>query len=222
MDDVALGVERPKLIGEIVFEKMRDAIIDKRLPPGSRLGEVELAKLLGVSKTPVREALLRLRAVGLVTTDDGTLRVVQPSRSLIRYAYETRAGLEALTAELACSRASDTELAHIVTVARRSNARADAGDIPGFRYDDQEFHMLVSYASRNTIAAGQVMNIRDLCQTLRQRDVMTDQVSRTCGTAHLAIAANLAARECEAARRTMFDHITYVMTKVLDAMNKSA
>jgi DNA-binding GntR family transcriptional regulator len=63
--------EKPESLTQLVYQALRDAIISKRLPPGERVSEASLARQLRVSKTPVREALLRLHAIGLVEADGG-------------------------------------------------------------------------------------------------------------------------------------------------------
>ncbi len=90
---------------EIAYERLREDIIQWRLQPGASLGEVELAERLGVSRTPVREALLRLTAEGLVSTDGGrtaTVSAVSPDH--IRDLYELREALETQAARLAARR----------------------------------------------------------------------------------------------------------------------
>lgn len=216
--DPSMDVERPRLIGDIVLEKIRDAIIERRLTPGSRLSEASLATMLQVSKTPVREALLRLRTIGLVTAEEGALHVVLPSPDLVRQAYEVRAGLEAMTAELAANRASAEAVDAIGEAARESNVSAQSGDTSGFRAEDRRFHELVASASANALASEQVMNARDLCQALRQRDVMTDQVSRACGEAHIEIADAIRGGAVQPARTLMAEHIYYVMDRVLGSL----
>jgi len=215
---MTMGLERPRLIGDLVLDKLREAIINKELVPGARLSEAGLAESLQVSKTPVREALLRLRMIGLVTTADGTLRVVLPSPTLVREAYELRAGLEATTAELACSRAPADVVEAIAATAGDSLQCAVADDTDGFRRTDRSFHELVAAASGNGLAQQQVMNARDLCQALRQRDVMTDHASRVCGEAHVAIAQAIAGHDPVAARSLMSEHIHYVMDRHLTYM----
>ena len=89
---------RPSSLTTRVFAEIRDKIVDATLPPGSRVSESVLADQLRVSKTPVREALLRLRHIGLVEPSSTGLRVIQPSAKAIRDAYEFRAGVEAIAA----------------------------------------------------------------------------------------------------------------------------
>ena len=217
MDVDDLVVERPKLIGAIVLERIRDLIIDRQLMPGERISESGLAQMLKVSKTPVREALLQLRTIGLVTPEDGILRR-PPSLDLVRQAYEVRAGLESLTASLAAIRADDVQLAAIAEAASRPYVH----DIAGLRRKNREFHGLVALSSGNALAATQVMNNRDLCKALRDRDSITDHVSIACEEAHVDIAAAMAARDAERARVLMSEHIHYLMAQILDSMQTTA
>jgi DNA-binding GntR family transcriptional regulator len=90
---------------EIAYRRLREDIIQWRLQPGTALGEVELSERIGVSRTPVREALLRLTAEGLVTTDGGrTATVSVVSLDHIRDLYELREALETQAARLAARR----------------------------------------------------------------------------------------------------------------------
>jgi GntR family transcriptional regulator, rspAB operon transcriptional repressor len=90
---------------EVAYERLRDDIIRWRLAPGTPLGEVELAARLGVSRTPVREALLRLTAEGLVSTDSGrSATVSEVSLDHIRDLFELREALEMQAARLAARR----------------------------------------------------------------------------------------------------------------------
>ena len=102
--------EKPESLTQLVYQALRDAIISKRLPPGERVSEASLARQLRVSKTPVREALLRLHAIGLVEADGGRGgRIVRPSAELIRHTYEVRGALESLAARLAAERATPAQ-----------------------------------------------------------------------------------------------------------------
>src|SRR5262245_11921143 len=86
---------RPALLAEMVQDAIRDAIVTRRLSPGERITEAALAKQLGVSKTPVREALLKLEYIGLIEPDGARGgRIITPSPESIRSAYEVRMGLE--------------------------------------------------------------------------------------------------------------------------------
>src|SRR3981081_2195160 len=75
---------RAENLTDAVFEAIRDGIVDKVLTPGARISEAKVASQLNVSKTPVREALLRLRHLGLVEPTERGLTVVRPSGKAIR------------------------------------------------------------------------------------------------------------------------------------------
>jgi DNA-binding GntR family transcriptional regulator len=87
---------------DIAYERLRDDIIQWRLEPGAPLGEVEISARVGLSRTPVREALSRLIAEGLVSNTSGRTAVVAPvSRDDIRKLFELREALEMQAARLA-------------------------------------------------------------------------------------------------------------------------
>lgn len=90
---------------EMAYRQLRDDIIQWRLEPGAPMGEIEMAARVGVSRTPVRDALSRLIAEGLVTTDNGrTARVAAVSLDGIRELFELREALETQAARLAARR----------------------------------------------------------------------------------------------------------------------
>lgn len=205
-----------------VHDAIRDAIVSKRLPPGIRLSEAALAEQFGVSKTPVREALLRLMAVGLVETEGsrGT-RVVTPSRDRIRYAYEVRGGHEFTAARLAAARAGHREVADLQHFAEQSVVRAEAGDASGFREFDARFHRGVASAAANPLLTQLVENSFSLTWALRRRDVPVTGDSIECAHQHVSIARAIREREQQRASMEMLAHIDKVMNMVLVALEES-
>jgi DNA-binding GntR family transcriptional regulator len=94
---------------DVAYESLRDDIIQWRLEPGTPLAEVELSDRIGVSRTPVREALSRLIAEGLVSNTSGRTAVVTPvSREHIRKLFELREALDTQAARLAARRRDAT------------------------------------------------------------------------------------------------------------------
>lgn len=173
--------------------------------------------MLGVSKTPVREALLQLRWIGLVSMIDGNAHVVVPSARLIREAYEVRAGLEAQAARLAAERADPARRAQLMPLAEASLQAARDGDSESFRNFDQQFHHAVALASNNSLAQQRIEETLVLCQTLRRRDVLTGWDSQLCGQAHVDITEAISSGDADASAREMHTHVNYVMDRVLSA-----
>ena len=210
---------KPESLTQIVFDTIRKAIVSKLLPPGHRVSEVGLARQLQVSKTPVREALLRLHAIGLVEEAAGGrgMRIVRPSRESIQHACEVRAALETLAARLATSRATATQRARIVEVAGLSLARAREDDADGFRRHDQEFHDELTAATRNPYLVGLIGNAYTLSDALRQRDVPSASDSVECAIQHVAIAEAVARGDADAAAAATSAHLEKIEQLVLAA-----
>lgn len=202
---------------QMVFESIKAAILDKALPPGGRVTESSLAAQLNVSKTPVREALLRLRHIGLVEATSEGLSVVRPSLEDAREAYEHRVALERMAAQLAAGRAGDDAAAAIRKAAAASLDAARAGNRDGFRTADTEFHTLVAAASSNSRLAEAINESLVLIGVIRTRDVPDLGESVKCGEAHLAIADAIAAGDGRTAAEGMQHHIEHVMGLVIAA-----
>jgi DNA-binding GntR family transcriptional regulator len=104
--------------GQMVYLKIRQAIQLGRLKPGTRLRELELAKSLGTSRTPVREALGRLESEGIAVRDPVRgMIITQPDRSMIDELYAIREVLEGTAAALAARHASQIEIARLRQIA---------------------------------------------------------------------------------------------------------
>jgi DNA-binding GntR family transcriptional regulator len=206
----------------MVLDALKEAIIDKTLEPGRRLSEAELAEALHVSKTPVREALLRLRYIGLVVPSDRGVKVIMPATSTIRYAYELRAGIERTAASLAAERASDDDIERIAALANDSLVCARDGDGDGFRRHDLAFHTAIAQAARNPMLVSTHADVLVLTRALRERDVPCAGDSVICAEEHTAIARSLGDRDGETASRCAYEHIGHVMRIVLATMHSRA
>jgi DNA-binding GntR family transcriptional regulator len=225
-DDVAEGLvleHKPESLTDVVYEKIRDAIINRVIPPGSRVTEAALAEQLNVSKTPVREALLKLRQIGLIEpTGRRGGRVTLPSRSSIQHAYEARQALESFAAEIVAERGTDADVTLIGEAARRCLAAAEAGDLQGFRRWDLAFHEKISEATGNPRLHELVNDSFALVMALRRRDVPQAEGSVACARAHVRIAKAIARRDADAARRAMRDHVQQVEGYVLASLAEEA
>jgi DNA-binding GntR family transcriptional regulator len=208
---------RPKSLSDIAFERIRNAIVARTLEPGTRVSEAMLGDMLQVSKTPVREALLRLCHVGLVEPTSRGLRVVLPNRTIVRDAYELRSGLESVAARLAATRADAAQRGVITAAAEKSLQFARARDGAGFAEWDMAFHRSVADATDNGLLAKAVDDSVVLAFTLRSRDVLTADDSVRCGRHHVSIARAIKKGDAESAATQMYDHIVEVAEFVMAA-----
>lgn len=209
---------KPEPLAEIVFGIVRDAIVRKDLPPGSRITEARLASQLNVSKTPAREALLRLEAIGLVVPDGnrGT-RVVTPSAENIQHAFEVRTALEAFAARQAAVTAMPADHAVVLRdLAEQSLRSAEAGDGAGFRELDRKLHDAIAQATGNELLRRLASNAYTLVWALRQRDTPSIGYQVGCAQEHLQIVDAIAAHDATRAETEMTSHINKSRRFVLD------
>lgn len=209
---------RPESLTTVVFDAIRDAIITKTLPPGSRVTEASLAERLSVSKTPVREALLKLREVGLIEPDGRRGgRIVRPSRDSIQHAYDVRQALEVFAARSVAQRSGDRGDDRIAESADRCLAAAEADDLEGFRTWDEAFHQAVADATGNPRLVALIDDVLAVILTLRGRDVPPTDFTTECARAHVRIAQEIAKGDAAAAGSAMERHVVQVRDTVLAA-----
>lgn len=220
MRELTIG-DRPPNLSDVVFETIRRAIVERVLAPGEPLTEPALAERLSVSKTPVREALLRLREMGLIEQNGPrSLRVIQPSSEAVRQAYEIREALEGFTAARAAATADPERRAAIITAAKFSLEAARIGDITAFRDNDREFHRLIAKLADNPRIATLIDDAGAVIATLLRREMAPGEGPVECSEAHVRIANAIAAGDSEAAAREMTAHIRRVWELALERLSE--
>ena len=138
------------LLRENAYRWIRDAIVDGTLAPGERLNDAELAEWLGVSRTPVREALTRLEESGLVQTKPGRYTMVSPlDAGAARAAQTVTAAMHELAVRQAVPRLSGDELEAMRAANGRFAAALRADDVDAAIAADDEFHGVTVLASAN-------------------------------------------------------------------------
>ncbi len=147
------GLDRA-LLRDDVYRRLRDAIVDGTFAPGEQLRDLELAEWLGVSRTPVREALLRLAQSGLVVAQPGRSTVVSTLDTRdIRDARDVVAAMHEVAAREAIPSLVDADLASMRDANRRFAAAVDAGDAEAaVRADDELHDVLVRIAGNRALA----------------------------------------------------------------------
>lgn len=138
------------LLRDDVYLRLRDAIIDGTLQPGETLRDGELAEWLGVSRTPVREALLRLAASGLIVARPGrSTTVAGLDEEDVRAARDVTAAMHALAARLAVPMLQAAQLAAMADANRRFCVAVAARDADEAVAADDDFHSVLVEASGN-------------------------------------------------------------------------
>lgn len=146
---------------EVVYRDLRRDIISMALPPGTPVAEKELTTRYGISRTPVREAVLRLAEEKLVDVvpKSGTF-VARIPLAVLREALVARRALEEVTVRAATERATASRITTIRAIVQRQQEMAEAGDEEAFHLADEDFHAAIA-------AAGNFPGIWEMIQQLR-------------------------------------------------------
>jgi len=189
-----------------VKDRILQWILEGELAPGSRIVETRVARELGTSQAPVREALRDLATLGVVEMQAYRgARVRRPTKQELVEAMEVRAELEAMAARLAATRMSEDDLAELQGLMDDMAKWADTGDAHEHALSNTQFHAAIVSASGN--------------RTLERTWSMLEPFARTYVTAtvpgidlhwlgdrHIPILDALQARDSERAAETMRDH----------------
>lgn len=145
-----LKVERQRL-HDVVVEHLRNFITEGVLAPGKKLNERELCETLGISRTPLREALKVLAVEGLIEINPNRgATVARMSELEIRETFELMSGIEAFAGELACDRITAEELDEIKALHYAMVVSKNQNDLPGYYQRNRAIHDLINQAARNS------------------------------------------------------------------------
>ncbi|MEK6424251.1 MAG: GntR family transcriptional regulator [Burkholderia gladioli] len=162
-------VERQRL-HDTVVEHLRTFIVEGTLEPGQKLNEREICEMLGISRTPLREALKVLESEGLVDiAPNRGASVSKMSDAEIRETFELMSGLEAFSGELACERITPEEIDAIKALHYAMLACRARLDLAGYYSRNREIHDLINVAARNAALRQTYLAINRKLQALRFR-----------------------------------------------------
>ena len=205
---VPIKLDSYKPLRELVFEVLREAIISGQLAPGERLMEIQLAEELGVSRTPVREAIrkLELEELVLMVPRKGAY-VASLSMKDVVEVFEIRGALEGLAAALAAERITEEELERLQRQLVKSAEMIGNADLQGMVEADTGFHQILYQASRNERLAQIINNLREQIQRFRQTSLSYPGRMKIALEEHREIVDAVSARDPEMARKLAQDHI---------------
>lgn len=206
---------------EVVCESLREAIRNGVLKPGERIMEIQLAEELGVSRTPVREAIRKLELEGYVVMMPrrGTY-VANMSIRDINEIFEIRTALESLSNGLAAEHITDEELEHLQRLLVIIGGYIKDGNIEKIVETDIEFHDLMYHAARNQRLVGIISNLRD--QLTRFRTLSMSYPGRLEATLdeHRTIVEAIANGDRKAASKAAEQHMENSEKTLLKAMDE--
>lgn len=189
--------------------------------PGTCLDERSLADEFGVSRTPIREALLRLIANGLTSENGrGSAVVRQPTVSTVLDAFLVVSELEGLAARQAARRITAPLMQDLEAANAACHRAADAGDIDGFNAANMRFHDLIILAAQNQLLAAQLKSARVFTFPYRHFVTRFPGYMRGSVDEHAAICTAIKAGQAEAAHRQMQSHVNLQGEQISDLVRQ--
>lgn len=200
------GVVGRSLLRDDAYKALRKAIVDGTLAPGERLRDDELSRWLGVSRTPIREALARLEQAGLVQTQPGRHTIVSPvDVREARAAQSVAAAMHELAVREAITNISPTDLAAMRHANARFAAALDAHDPDAALAADDEFHAVAVEASANPYIAAVLEQVTPVLRRL-ERIRFASRDGRRSVALHEEIIARCEAGDSDGAGRAARDN----------------
>lgn len=197
--------QAPSLQGEAAYLRLLEEVRTGQLPPGARLTEADLAERLAISRTPVREAIRRLEADGLVTHAPRVGAMVRRlDYAEVMELYEMRSVLEGTAARMAARSASEVELAELAAI----NAEMAAASAPlRLAALNQKFHLTLIDAARNRYLVKAVQSVHKTMLILGPTTLEEDGRAQAATAEHTEVLGALAARDGAAAEAAMRRHM---------------
>jgi DNA-binding GntR family transcriptional regulator len=193
--------ERPSSLRDYAYRQLRDAIVNGDLAPGERLRDAELESWLGVSRTPIREAIARLEAAGLVQTRRAKETVVAPLDARDAFAAQRiAASLHELAARDAVPQLTEKDLDAMRDANFRFAIALKDGDVDAALAADDDFHAVAVAASANPLLPGLLEQVTPLLRRL-ERARFSGLAGRGSVGDHDRIIAASAAGDAELAAR---------------------
>ena len=201
------------------FNTLREAILRGELKPGERLMEIQLANKLGVSRTPIREAIRKLELEGLVLMIPRKgAEVAQITEKSLRDVLEVRRALENLAVQLACLRMSPQTLADLKAAARAFEEILGGEDVTAVAEADVAFHDVIYMATDNQRLISLLNNLREQMYRYRVEYLKKKECHKQLLWEHQEIIRAIEAGEIDVATKITEQHIDNQVEAVSDAL----
>ena len=193
---------------DVVFNTLRRAILKGELKPGERLMEITLADKLGVSRTPIREAIRKLELEGLVVMAPRKgAKVASITERDLNDVLEVRKGMEVLAISLACKRITGEELEKLETIEQSFQKLIESGNLTELAEMDVKFHDTIYQATNNQRLVQLLNNLREQMYRYRLEYLKDTQSHDRLVEEHQRIVDAIIDKNKEEAVRLIQEHI---------------
>ena len=204
---------------DVVFNTLRQAILRGELKPGERLMEIQLADKLGVSRTPIREAIRKLELEGLVLMIPRRgAEVAEITEKSLRDVLEVRGALEELAVKLACQKITDEQIAELRVAEKEFEQALSSGDVTIYAEADVKFHDVIYRATDNQRLIQLLFNLREQMYRYRVEYLKREEAHGTLLIEHKRIIETITNRDMDAAVDAVCKHIDNQVSAVIDTI----
>ena len=219
-DNLELQMDAYLPLRDVVFQTLRGAILKGDLKPGERLMELQLASKLGVSRTPIREALRKLELEGLVNmVPRKGAEVADITEKSLRDVLEVRKALEELSVQLACEKITEEEIEELKRVAERFKDTLNDQDVTKIAEADVAFHDVIYTATDNQKLILLLNNLREQMYRYRVEYLKKEEAYPQLIAEHEELIDNISKRNKEEATRIMCEHIDNQVATVINVIH---
>ena len=206
---------------DVVFHTLRQAILRGELAPGERLMEIHLADRLGVSRTPIREAIRKLELEGLVVMIPRRGAVVASiTEKDMKDVLEVRRTLEMLAVEVACDRISAEQLSKLRVASEHFRKTCAGGDLIQIAQADVTFHDVIYDATNNQRLVTTLNNLREQMYRYRMEYLKDTSSYERLRNEHAIIYEGIRRRDKEMACKAIREHIDNQEAAILRAIRE--
>ena len=193
---------------DVVFNTLRQAILKGELEPGERLMEIQLADRLGVSRTPIREAIRKLELEGLVLMIPRKgAEVAKISEKSLRDVLEVRRSLEELAIELACQRMTESDIKELEEAQEAFRAAIHSADAMTIAETDEHYHDIIYNGTGNNRLVQILNNLREQMYRYRVEYLKDENNYPTLMKEHKDIVEGLVRKNKTQVTETMHQHV---------------
>lgn len=219
-DVLKIKLDNFRPLGEMVYESLRNAIVSQVLVPGERLMETELAEEMGVSRTPVREAIRKLELEGYVVMIPRKGAYVSGlSIKDINEVFEIRSTLEALAAGLAAVRATQEEIEEMERSLVMEAHLWETSDLLKTIELDTRFHEMLYQVARNSRLTAMITELREQVQRFRTTTLAVPGRMKFALDEHRRIVEAIAERNVKMAQKAALEHIESAEGALLEVIS---
>ena len=208
---------------DVVFNTLRTSILTGELKPGERLMEIHLADKLGVSRTPIREAIRKLELEGLVTMIPRRgAEVAQITEKDLNDVLEVRLGLEELAVKLACQRITESELQKLYQASRSFEQMletTETDDLQKLAQADVAFHDVIYQATNNERLIQLLNNLREQMYRYRIEYLKDVKSRRSPVEEHDALYERMKNRDLAGAQKMIREHIERQQESIMQTVH---